>query len=185
MTAAVQPAGPVLELDGFVWRRAYADDAIALESLAARGANRRLFNLPTSAEAFAARIGRPGFTLPMLCTRGAQPFGAAATTRRNLRSLNAQLLCFFAQPARAAVPLATYLRHVFWTVPLHRVYVQLPLVAGASAYVRLLTACGFQQEGVLRNYAVLDERLFDVAGFGLLRPEFEEWCRENESRLKL
>jgi hypothetical protein len=182
---AGRPVGPVLELGGFAWRRATAADAPVLESLAARGANRALFALPGSTETFAARIGRPGFRLAMLCMSGSRPFGVAATANRNTRSENAQLLCFFAQPVRAVLPLAAYVRHVFWLTPMHRLYVQLPLVAGAAAYAKLLTAAGFQQEGVLRDYAVIGEKMFDVAGFGLLRPEFEDWCRKNESRLKL
>jgi hypothetical protein len=121
----------------------------------------------------------------MLCLRDSKPVGAAALRLRNNRSMNAQLICFFTDPIRAALPLAAYVRHLFWSMPLHRVYSQLPLVGGATAYLRLLTSAGFQDEGVIRGGAVVGRRLRDVAIFGLLREEFETWCRENEKRLAL
>jgi RimJ/RimL family protein N-acetyltransferase len=94
-------------------------------------------------------------------------------------------MCFFNKPAEAVKPLAVYVRHVFWSSPLHRVYVQLPLLAGATAYIRLLLGSGFQQEGVVRGHAYVDGRPRDVAVIGLLRRDFEAWCRENELRLAL
>jgi hypothetical protein len=121
----------------------------------------------------------------MLCLRGSEPIGAAATNRRNHRSMNLRLLCFFAEPARSALPLAAYVRHLFWSLPLHRVYAQLPIVVGATAYVRMLKSAGFQEEGVVRGYAVAGGRPRDLALLGLLREEFETWCRENENRLAL
>ena len=161
-----------------------AADAPAFEALAARDGNRVLFNLPAS-EDECARVGRPGFPAEGVLLNGTSPIGAAATTLRDQRSLNLQLMCFFNQPARAVKPLAVYVRHLFWSVPLHRVYVQLPLVAGATSYIRLLAGAGFKQEGVVRGHALVDGRARDVAVIGLLRRDFEAWCRENESRLAL
>jgi hypothetical protein len=180
-----RPSPAVLELDGFAWRTAGPSDAPALEALAARSTNRVLFSLPASEAEFAARMGRAGFRTPMLCLRGSKPFGAAATNLRNNRSLNLRLVCFFADPARAALPLAAYVRHLFWSLPLHRVYSQLPVVGGATAYVRLLKRAGFQEEGVVHGHAVIGGRPRDLAVLGVLREEFENWCRENEKRLAL
>lgn len=185
MTQAPRPSPGILGLDGFWWRQATADDAPTFEALAARDGNRSLFNLPASEDEFAARIGRPGFRRAMLCFNDRGPVGAAATTLRDQRSLNLQLMCFFNKPAEAVKPLAVYVRHVFWSSPLHRVYVQLPLLAGATAYIRLLLGSGFQQEGVVRGHAYVDGRPRDVAVIGLLRRDFEAWCRENELRLAL
>jgi hypothetical protein len=175
----------VLELDGFAWREAGPVDAGTLDALAARGSNRVLFNLPASSDEFLARVGRPGFRIAMLCTHDSKPIGAAATTERNNRSLNVQLLCFFIEPSEAALPLAAYVRHLFWSLPLHRVYVQMPLVPGADAYGQLLQACGFQDEGRVSEYAMIAGKPTDVAVLGLLRREFEAWCQEHEKRLAL
>lgn len=185
MTMTSSPPQAVLELDGFAWRDAGPADAGTLDALASHGSNRVLFNLPASTDEFLARVGRPGFRIAMLCTRDSKPIGAAATTERNNRSLNAQLMCFFAQPSEAALPLAAYLRHVFWSLPLHRIYVQLPIVRGADAYVDLLKRSGFQEEGVVIGHGMVAGNPTDVAVLGLLRREFEGWCHEHEKRLAL
>lgn len=185
MSEPARPSPAILDLDGFVWRQAVPSDAPALEALAAKDGNRSLFKLPASEEEFAVRMDGPGFRRAMLCTRGRKPIGAAATTLRDQRNLNLQLLCFFAEPAGHVRPLAVYVRHLFWSLPLHRIYVQLPLVAGATSYLRLLTGAGFQHEGVVRGHGLVRGRPCDVAVVGLLRGDFEAWCQENESRLAL
>ncbi len=182
ITSAV-PA--VLELDGFAWREVGPADAGTLDALASHGSNRVLFNLPASRDEFVARVGRPGFRIAMLCTQDLKPTGGAATTERNNRSPNVQLLCFFIEPTEGALALAAYVRHLFWSLPLHRVYVQMPLVPGADAYVQLLQACGFQDEGTVSEYAMIAGKPTDVAVLGLLRREFEAWCQEHEKRLLL
>jgi hypothetical protein len=176
---------PVLELDGFAWREAGPADAGTLEALAAHGSHRVLFNLPASSDEFLARVGRPGFRIAMICTHDLKPIGAAATTERNNRSLNVQLLCLFVEPSEAALPLAAYVRHLFWSLPLHRVYVQMPRVRGADAYLQLLQACGFQNEGTVSEHAMIAGKPTDVAVLGLLRREFEAWCQEHEKRLAI
>lgn len=153
--------------------------------LAAQGANRVLFDLPATQSEFAARVGRPGFRLPMLCLRDSEPVGVGATANRSQVSLNVRLKCFFAQPARAVLPLAAYVRHLFWSLPLHRVYTQFPVVTGAEAYVRLFTGAGFQEEGIVRGHALVEGHPRDLAVLGVLRGEFEAWCRENSSHLIL
>lgn len=185
MNRIEKPSAAVLELDGFVWRPALSSDAGTLDELASQHAHRLLFALPASRDDFASRIGEWGFRLPMLCTCESRPVGAAATSMRNNRSLNLQLLCFFAQPEIASLALAIYVRHVFWSLPMHRIYVQMPLVPGADPYVQLLRSIGFQDEGVVRGHALIDGRTYDVTALGMLRKEFEAWCLQNENRLTL
>jgi hypothetical protein len=180
---ATSPTPAVLKLDGYEWRTASSTDAPALEALAAHSNNRVLFNLPQSHDAFEAAVGWPGFKQPMLCLRESTPVGAAATSMRNNHSQNLRLICFFADPSGAGLALATYVRHLFWMLPLHRVYCQLPMVAGAAAYVKVLKDAGFQEEGTIRGHAVIEGKPCDVAALGLLRDEFDTWCRENEPRL--
>jgi hypothetical protein len=111
------------------------------------------------------------------------PVGFGATTNRNLASLNVQIKCIFLDPPGAVLPLAAYVRHLFWSLALHRIYAQLPVVSGAEAYMRLFVSAGFQEEGVVRGHALVDGRPCDVAVFGVLRGEFEAWCQEHASRL--
>jgi hypothetical protein len=182
---AVGPTPGVLELDGFAWREAGPADATTLEALASLDGHRTLFNLPGSEQEFAARVGGPGFRRAMLCYKDNGPIGAAATRSRDQRNANLQLMCFFAEPEKAVWPLALYVRHLFWSAPLHRVYLQLPIVAGAPAYIHLLESVGFQQEGLVRGHGLVGGKPCDVALLGLLRIDCEAWCQENESRLVL
>ena len=121
----------------------------------------------------------------MVCWRESKPIGAASTGQRSFHSQNVRLTCFFAEPAASALPLAAYVRHLFWKLPLHRVYCQFPLVAGGAEYVDLLKDSGFQDEGIIRGHALINGKPCDVAVLGVLRDEFDLWCRENETRLAL
>lgn len=185
MTAAAAPSAPVLALDDFAWRFAGPADATALESIAAHGSNRVLFNLPRSVDEFAVRLSGAGLRFPMLCTRDSRPCGAAVLGTRSTRDLNAMISCFFIEPSESTLPLAAYVRHVFWMQPLHRLFAQLPIVEGTVDYVKLLVTVGFREEGVVAKHALIDEEPVDVAILGLLRREFERWCTEREPRLAL
>ena len=156
-----------------------------METLAAHGSNRVLFGLPGSEEEFTFGLQHGEIRRPMLCLQGTTAIGASAITNRNLRSLNLRLLCFFLHPDTALLPLAALVRHIFWVLPMHRIYVQLPLVRGATAYANLMRRAGFSDEGVVRAHARIGDRLYDVAALGILRREFEAWCLENEQRLAL
>lgn len=182
---APQPPPAVMEIDGASWRRATQSDGDALEHLATQDNNRRLFNLPRTSAEFANAVGRGGFRQPMICTREGVVVGAAATTNHDHRSLNVRLLCFFADPRAAVRPLAVYVRHLLWSSPVHRVHVQIPLLAGAEDYVALARGVGFVEEGTVRAYALIDGRPHDVMALGLLREEFTTWCETNEPRLTL
>lgn len=183
MTLAATPATPVLQLDGFTWKLASGADAPMFDELAACGANRTIFNLPASADDFAVGLGGAGLRMPMLAMRGTEAAGAAAFGARNHRDLHALLLGFFREPSAAMLPLATYVRHVFWSLPLRRLHVQLPLIDGAAEYVSLFGRIGFVQEGILQGHALIGGRPCNVAVLGILRPEFEAWCRNHERRL--
>jgi hypothetical protein len=185
VSVALRPRRAVLELDGHVWRRATAADAETLDALAASGVNRILFTLPRTVSDFESAMGGRNFGQPMLCLDGPRPVAGAATTQRNRRSLNLQVLFCCIDPSRSALPLAMYVRHLIWSIPLHRLYVQLPLIKGADDYVAMFEAVGFTREGIVGGHALIDGRPTDVMALGLLRREFEDWCRTNESRLSL
>lgn len=179
------PAPAVLELDGFSWRDARSEDAEVLERLAAVGSNRPLFQLPMFTAEFMRAPSRPGFRQSMLCYHGEKEFGAAAYGMRNMQNLNVRLTCFFTEPARAAAALAIYVRHLFWGMPVHRIHAQLPVVDAGPAYVSLLRAVGFREEGVVRAHALMRGQSCDLAVLGVVREEFEAWCQTNERRLAI
>lgn len=185
MTTAASPSAPVLALDGFAWRFAGPGDATVLDSIAAHGSNRVLFTLPESEGEFAVRLSGTGLRFPMLCTRDSRPCGAAVLGTRSTRDLNAMISCFFIEPSESTLPLAAYVRHVFWMQPLHRLFAQMPMVEGSADYVRLLTGVGFIEEGVVAKHALIGGEAVDVVILGLLRRDFERWCTEKEPRLSL
>ena len=179
------PSAAILELDGYAWRRPTRADRAALEELSALGPDAGLFNLPGPGEEFSRGVGGPGFRMPMLCIHGSRPVGVAAISHLNQRSMNAQLICAFKQPRLASHPLAIYVRHLFWSQPLHRVYVQFPVAGDATDYIDVLKRAGFVDEGVVTGYALVRGQPSDVAVLGILRREFEAWCLQNEKRLIL
>ena len=185
MSARATPAPAILELGGFTWRDGGPQDAAALQELAGRGSNRALFQLPEFTTEFMREPSKPGFRQTMVCHHRSVPFGAGAYNMRSLQSLNLKLICFFVEPELAACALAMYVRHLFWGLPLHRVHAQLPLDEAGAAYVRLLKAVGFRDEGVVRAYALMDGQPCDLAVLGVLRAEFDDWCKTNEPRLSL
>jgi hypothetical protein len=121
----------------------------------------------------------------MVCSRDNQVIGAAAVTIRNQRSLNLQMVCWFVAPSGATLPLAVYVRHIFWSQLIHRVYAQFPVIDGSEQYARLLLSVGFREEGVVRGHALIDQRPHDLQGMAILRGEFDAWCLQEEPRLSL
>jgi len=187
--ALVETALPAIaSLDGFGLRRlTTADAALALE-IALAGDHPHLFDVPTSLDGCRALIdstrAQP-WGLPMLCLRDGRPAGWVITGLSNLRAMNAFLLAVFLEPSEATSALALCVRHLFWNFPLHRLYTQFPLLPAATAYRHLYTAAGFQEEGVMRQHAVVAGQSIDVAVFGLLRDDFDAWATANEPRLGL
>jgi RimJ/RimL family protein N-acetyltransferase len=82
------------------------------------------------------------------------------------------------EPERCRVALGLYLRRVFWSHPLHRVYALVPAALPQTrAYVDLLGACGFVHEGCLLGHLMVKGHLHDLDVFGLLRSDFEAWAQ--------
>jgi len=84
-------------------------------------------------------------------------------------------------PAGCQTALALYVRRVFWSHPLHRLYAVLPgRLPQSRGYEDLLRECGFVNEGTLVGHLMVKRRLLDLDVFGLLRSEFDDWCRQRE-----
>jgi hypothetical protein len=131
------------------------------------------------------RSAQSAYGLPLLILRDGEPFGLATNALGSPRVLNGYLLAFFREPEAATLALAMYVRHLFWSFPVQRLYTQFPLVGTGAAYLALYEAAGFQSEGVLRQHALIAGRPCDVGVLGSLRPEFEQWWSERDGRLAL
>ncbi|MEA2644927.1 MAG: hypothetical protein QOE92_10 [Chloroflexota bacterium] len=135
-------------------------------------------------------IASPGFvgTLraepwasPMLLEDGNEPVGAALVAAGDQQNRNGRLVVLAHDPARCHGALALYLRSVFWSHPIHRLYAVIPAKLPQSrGYAGLLTACGFVAEGSLVDHLVAQRRVYDLDVFGLLRREFDAWCETNQ-----
>ena len=182
------PAPPLLELDGYrLHRMANADLPFVLE-LQRKGANRLLVDFPASAEdslAFLQRLEKQPWSVLMVAEAAGVPIGAAATGLTNLVSLNTFLLAMFVDPGAASIPLALVTRHLFWSFPLERIYVQFPLLEETGPYGQLYESAGFQREGVMRKHQAVGGQRHDVVVLGLLRSDFDRWWAERDQRLAL
>jgi hypothetical protein len=123
--------------------------------------------------------------MPAALVRDDELGGFGATALPNIRALNASVTALFVDPETATTPLAMYLRHLFWTFPLHRVHTQIPDLDLTREYIELLQRVGFAVEGRLVEHARIAGQTFDVVALGLLRSDFEVWCDQHEPRLSL
>ncbi len=147
-----------------------------------------VFQVPRAESGFRSFVGglsRRPWALPFACFENRTAAGLCFMNVGQLKHLNAYLVALFLNPSSAALPLALYIRHAFWSFPLHRLYAHVPASAAAQPYVAALLNTGFKQEGVLVAHIANGDAPADVIVFGLLRDEFGSWCRDNEPRLYL
>jgi hypothetical protein len=164
-----------------------SDAPQVIQLLSLRG-NSYLIDLGASEHEVASLISQLAGTtwsLPLAILRGDECIGMATTSLANTKSLNASLLAIFTDPANSMVPLALFIRHAFWNFPLHRLHCHIPALDLTAEYVELLTSVGFVDEGRLRAHELVAGQPFDVVLLGLLREEFELWCRSNAPGLTL
>jgi hypothetical protein len=183
-----RPARAVLDLDGVLLRRFQAGDLEFLVSVHASGVNSMLLELPGSNQElqnFIHTMLTEPWSLPMIIEHDGIPIGAAATGLTNYKSLLAYVVVLLAEPVAGSLPIAMYVRHMFWNFPLNRLYTHVPLVEGTEAYVDSFQAAGFRHEGVMPEHLVVGARQTDVAVLGLLRRDFEVWSETSQPRLNL
>jgi hypothetical protein len=176
-----------MELGDFAIRRLSEDDFPTLRPLA-EALPADIFAMPSTDTEFRAFVGEVAsrvWSLPLVCVRAGDPVGMCFMNVAQFKNLNAYLVALFVQPEEAALPLALYIRHAFWSFPLHRLYVQLPATAAAIPHLETLERVGFQREGTLVAHVKAARGPQDVIVVGLLRDEFERWCKQNEPRLEL
>ena len=182
------PTRPLLELDGYSLRRLGSADLPFVQELYNSGSNRLLIELPEGLEAalaFLQQLEQQPWSLLMVAEHDKTPVGVAATGLTNLVSLNTFLLSMFQKPDQATLPLALYVRHMFWNFPLQRMYVQFPILDETESIATLYESVGFQREGAMRQHQAIGGTRHDVAVYGLLREDFDRFWAEKDSRLSL
>jgi RimJ/RimL family protein N-acetyltransferase len=134
---------------------------------------------------FLGRLSKLPWSLPCACLVDGRAIGVCFMRVPQLKHLSAYLVPLFADAGAAHRPLALYMRHAFWTFPLHKLYTHVPAHESAEPYASLLRRAGFREEGTLKDHAVAGDRTIDALLFGLLRAEFDAWCAAHEPRLLL
>lgn len=186
--AKAGPLEPVTALGELSIRRLTSEEAAFLVELRELGSHRLLLDFgadPAEAAAWVATRRRGPYALPMLLERSGQPVGVAFTAFGSPRNLNAFAMAALTDYGQAARHLALYVRHVFWNFPVRRLYSQVPAVPALEEVAAAFAGAGFTEEGRLLGHVLLSGRPVDVIAMGLLREDFEAWCREHESELAL
>ncbi len=178
----------MLEVDGDSIGRLNAAELPALLQFA-EAIPPEIFKVPSSPGELARLfedLGKKPWSMPMVCHRNGKAVGLCLMSVGQLKNLNAYLVAVFSDPVNADRLLALYMRQAFWTYPLHRLYSQLPAVPSARSHVDLMLRVGFQREGTLEGHIDLDrDRHVDADVLGILRGEFDQWCRINQPQLWL
>lgn len=151
--------------------------------------------LDNSTVAASLAVEDPGFVAaaraepwasPMVLSQDGEEGAMAVVGAADSQNRHGRLVVIAKEPERWAEPLAIYVRHVFWSHPLHRLYSLVPVGArGSHQYLGLLRACGFASEGRLVRHQRVGTRLVDLELLALLRPEFDAWCRDHQPGLAL
>jgi hypothetical protein len=181
------PAQGLMERDGDSLRVLTVDDLPAVLRLR-QATPPELFELPGSpAElgGFVHGLANKPWSLPMLCCQDGEPVGLCLMSVAQLKNLNAYLVAVFEKPAAATGALALYVRHAFWSYPLHRLYAQLPSTREVEPHAELYSRAGFRREGVLVKHIAAADGPIDAVVLGILRGEFDAWCAGNRPELSL
>ncbi len=187
--ATVADASPaIVDLDGWSLLPLVPDHAPLVAQLLGERGNRYVLDVPPDEGMIRAALvdlPRQPWSLPLAIAREEGCMGVAATALANVKALHASLMALFVDPARATLPLAMAIRHLFWSFPLHRLHAQIPAIDLTAEYVELLRSVGFEDEGRLVGHALIAGQPFDMVTLGLLRRDFERWCDAHEPRLAL
>lgn len=132
---------------------------------------------------FIPTLRREEWSTAMILLQDHTAVAAAAIAPADTQHQNGRLVVLAYEPRRWPIPLALYIRHAFWSHPLHRLYAIVP--RSYTSQADLLQGCGFHNEGRLLSHVRAGMRMVDLDVFGLLRDEFDTWCRENQAGLVL
>jgi len=149
---------------------------------------RELFAVPRidkGYRAFVAGMSRMPWAMPYVCLDGGNAAAVCFLNVPQPKHLSAFLVALLARPSEAGLPLALYIRHAFWSYPLHRLFTHVPALPDSEPYRDALLGVGFKREGVLAAHVTTEGGPRDAMVLGLLRDEFMSWCATNEPSLQL
>lgn len=185
---SVTAAPAILEFEGFSLQPLTPQNAGAIIELHRRPWNAASVDVPATPEQIAQLLGildtRP-LALPMMVVKENRIVAVASPTMGNVRNLTAYFFAVFDDGETVHRGLAAFVRHVFWSLPLHRLYVQVPVVEASERYRDVLRALGFREEGIMAGHMLIAGEPRDVAVLGMLRSDFDAWTAAEAPELSL
>jgi hypothetical protein len=140
-------------------------------------------SLAVESEDFVTAVRAEPWASPMVLAQDGDAVAIAIIASADTQSRHGRLVVLAQDPRRCHTAVALYVRQAFWSHPLHRLYAVLPVgLPQSQGYGDILRGCGFVNEGSLVGHVMLKGRMRDLDVFGLLRPEFDDWCRQREPR---
>ena len=128
---------------------------------------------------FVAALRAEPWSAPMVLVQDAEEVGCALVGGADTQNRHGRLIVVAREPRRCTVALGLYLRRLFWSHPLSRIYALVPAALPQTrAYSELFGACGFVHEGCLLRHLMVKGRLHDLDVFGLLRSDFDAWAEQ-------
>ncbi|MBV8301031.1 MAG: GNAT family N-acetyltransferase [Candidatus Dormibacteraeota bacterium] len=178
----------MLEFEGFSLQPLSAKNAGAIIELHRRPWNAASVDVPATPEQIVQLLGildtRP-LALPMMVVKDNRIVAVASPTMGNVRNLTAYFFAVFDDGEHVHRGLAAFVRHVFWSLPLHRLYLQVPVVEASDRYREMMAAVGFRDEGTMAGHVLVAGEPRDVAVLGMLRSDFDAWSAEFAPDLSL
>jgi hypothetical protein len=181
------PPEGILDFEGLSLRPLGATGYSQLEPIL-RGTPDEVLELPPSEAAFRGLIRRVTshpWGMPMVGRDGDEAVALFMLALPSAKNLHASVVSIALQPASRVTMLALYLRHAFWSFPLHRIFTELPVASATAAHEALYANAGFVREGFFKAHYLSGGTPTDVSILGLLRPDFDAWCAAHEPRLSL
>lgn len=176
----------VLEHDGLALRDLGADEAELVLELAGREVNLGIFEAEMPASSVPGFLASQADRLwgrPMACLRAGRPVGVLLNPLTNANSLNTLVAVLLEDPERDRLALPLYVRHLFWSFPVHRVYAEVP--GFAAAHRSIFSWAGFEHEGTLPEHLQAAGGLHDLCLYGQLRQDFDSWAARELPPLSL
>lgn len=176
----------VLEHDGLALRELTEDDAELVSAWMGHERTAGMFNTTMRRDelpSFLAVLRERLWSRPMAALRDGRPVGALLNPLVEVNSLNSLLVVLLEDPVRDRLALPLYVRHLFWSSPLHRVFAEVP--AFAEQFRGVFAWAGFEEEGVLTDHLRVAGRFHPVCVYGLLRPDFDRWAARELPLLSL
>ncbi len=141
---------------------------------------------PMAISGFVERLKYDIWCIPTLISTERGPIGFVVNVLNDHLNLTSRIVAGFEPDSKASLGLILAVRSLFWALPVSRVYSYWPVTgAGAQDIASIFLGAGFREEGRLEGHQLVGGIRHDVVVHGILREDFNLWCRDNAPELAL